>query len=80
MEEGVLIGAALGVVLVTLFSDFLGRIRSIKLGIILLIMAVLITLLGSVDWVRFIGFLLWGIGAQKVFLITLTLISDIMSR
>ena len=62
MEEGIIIGSTAGVIWVTLFSDIWGRIKTVKLGIILGMLGVLTTLLGPIDWIRFLGLLLWGIG------------------
>lgn len=48
MEEGVIVGLVLGVIWVSFFSDFWGRINTVKMGIILEILGVLTTLLGSI--------------------------------
>ena len=80
MEDGLIIGFALGVFSVTLFSDLLGKRNATLVGLGILLLGLVITLVGSVDWIRFIGLLLWGLGGNAIFVVQFSLISDIVAR
>ena len=80
MEEGLLLGAFLGNFSVTLFSDIWGRKITLLFGIFLAVVGAFITLIGPIYWIKFIGLMVWGFGAECNFLVCFTLVIDIVAR
>ena len=76
MEEGILVGASLGIIIGVMFSDIVGRRKTMLVAIGLSLLGVIITVVGVAPWLKFIGLVLWGSGADITFGVSLTILLD----
>ena len=76
MEEGILLGTFLGVIFAVLFSDIVGRRKTILMSLGIPIIGILLTVFVQLPLIRFIGLVLWGSGSQVTFGIGITILLD----
>ena len=76
MEEGILVGASLGIIVGVMFSDIVGRRKTLLVAIGLGLLGVIITVVGVTPWLKFIGLVFWGSAADITFGMSLTILLD----
>ena len=79
MQESIFIGAFLGVVLVGIFSDLIGRKKTVLYSIIMSVGGIVLVLVFSNVGVKCIGFFLWGIGTDISFAVGATYLAEIVA-
>lgn len=80
LEEGLLIGASVGILPVILFSDAIGRRKTVFYSLIMSCVGILVTLLFSIVELQFIGLVLWGAGADIAFAVAASSITELVSE
>ena len=71
-----MVGAFMGVLLAALFSDVIGRRKTMLISMAMAIAGVLLTVFIPFPWVKFIGLALWGSGSQVTLGVNITIILD----
>ena len=59
-----------------LFSDMVGRRKTMLISMGMAIIGVLLTVFVPLPWIRFIGLVLWGSGSQVTFGVSVTILLD----
>jgi MFS family permease len=80
MQEMILIGSSIGVIAVVLVSDAIGRKRTVFYSLVLAFLGVLITVIGPVPSVKYVGLVLWGSGADIAFAVAASYITEVVSE
>jgi MFS family permease len=80
MNEVILIGAGLGVVVVLAISDALGKKKTVFYALIMAVVGVLITVLAPLSVLKDIGLVIWGAGADIAFAVAAGYITEVVSE
>ena len=76
MEEGILVGASVGILIAIFFSDTIGRRKLMLTLLVIALVGIALTVLVPSPWIKFIGLVLWGSGSQVTFAVSLTILID----
>ena len=79
MQESIFIGAFLGVFLVAIFSDLIGKKKTVLYSIVMSVGGIFLILVFQNIVIKCIGFLLWGIATDISFAVGATYISEIVA-
>lgn len=78
MEEGILVGAFVGVIVMIFFSDMIGRRKIVLYTLVVgAVSQILIVTVDSI-WVKFIALIFWGAVADINFVVALSTLPDII--
>ena len=75
MQEGLLVGGSVGVVVVGIFSDAIGRRKTILSSMVMAYVGIVLTLLVPTIELKVTGLLMWGAGADISFAVAASSIS-----
>ena len=70
MMEALLLGAWVGLFLSLIISDYAGRKNTILSSMLMVVLGIILVLVFTNIYVRFIGLFLWGLGAEVSFTVS----------
>ena len=79
MEEGILVGAFVGVIVMIFFSDMIGRRKIVLYALVVGIVSLIVIVTVESPWVKFIALILWGAAADVNFVVALSTLPDIIA-